>query len=61
MTVKELIICLQKLPKEQQKLPVIFTYYDDPESSIPIVAVIDDTEYYQSCFPFRGECVCLIS
>jgi len=54
MTARELAEKILALPEEQQNVPAMISYYDDPEYSVPVTAVIDDLVFYESGFPFNG-------
>ena len=59
MTGNELVQKINLLPEEDRKLPVVISYYDDPESSVPVADEIDDIQVYDSFYPFDGRCISL--
>jgi len=53
-TAKEIALKILSLPEEQQNVPLVFEYYDDPESSIPCLAVIENVYFYERGFDIDG-------
>ena len=54
VTAKDVANMILALPEEQQNVPLIYTYYDDPESSISVDAEIESIQFYERGFPFEG-------
>jgi len=57
MTGKDLIRKLNSLPEEERELPVVITYYDDPDSSVPVGDKIGSVDVYDNCYPFGFKCI----
>jgi hypothetical protein len=54
ITAKEIALRILALPKEQQNVPMIFSYYDDPESSVPSEDEISGFQFYETGYPTIG-------
>lgn len=61
MTAKEIAEKILALPEEQQNVPLVFEYYDDPESSVPTGAVIKDIKFYEWGYPITEHHIMLES
>lgn len=54
-TAKEIALKILSLPEEEeQNVPLVFEYYNDSESSVPIAATITDINFYQFGYPIDG-------
>lgn len=51
MNAREIAEKILALPREQQEVPLVFEYYDDPESSIPIAVDMENIRFCESSFP----------
>ncbi len=54
MTAKEIALKILSLPEEQQNVPLVFEYYDDFESSIPVAVEFERVQFYEVGFPIEG-------
>ena len=54
ITAKEIALKILSLPEEQQNVPLIFEYYDDFESSIPVAVEFGSIQFYERGFPVEG-------
>lgn len=59
ITAKDIANKILALPEEQQNAPLVFEYYDDCESSMPVQAVIEEITFYKSGYPIGKPHICL--
>ena len=53
-TAKEIALKILALPEEQQNVPLVFEYYENSESSIPVAAEFENIQFYERGFSVEG-------
>ena len=61
MTAKDIALAILALPEEQQNVPLIFEYYVENESSVPIAAVFESIRFHDWGFPIKEPHIALES
>lgn len=51
ITAKDIAKQILALPEEQQNVPLVYEYYDDAESSVPVAAKMESIRFYESGYP----------
>lgn len=51
MTAKQIANMILALPEEQQNVPLVFAYYDDNESSVPVEDKIESILFCETGYP----------
>jgi hypothetical protein len=54
ITAKDIALKILALPEEQQNVPLVFSHYDDPESSVPCESQLESIHFYETGFPVNG-------
>lgn len=51
MTAKEIALRILALPEEQQNVPLIYSFYDDSESSVPCESEVSAISFHKTGYP----------
>ena len=51
VTAKQIANMILALPEEQQNVPLVFAYYDNNESSVPVEDKIESISYHETGYP----------
>ena len=54
VTARQIAKMILALPREQQNVPLIYEFYDDSNSSVPLAAKFESIKFCETGYPVTG-------